>query len=917
MTYSHRSSTDPCADEPIHLVGRIQPYGLLLTAGADGLIRHISDNCYTWLEAHASAVLGTSLRAWFVSEDGAPELDSVFDATEPENSPFLLGRYTIRGNARVRVTVTVHRIGALTCFECDLSVDASGRWVGKHTAITLDKMQRAPDLSHLCNVLVEEICKLFRFSHVMVYAFDAHWDGTVLAEAKLPQVDSFLGQRFPASDIPAQARAIFLKNWFRIVEDIEAVASPIVALGGTASGPPLDLTRCFLRTSSPVHIEYLRRMGVRSTLTISLVEDGKLWGLIACHDVKPHAFDASERQAIEQMARLASSLLPQKVLYEGAAYRDRLFAICGALGDQLRCATDLTASLHAATPTFVALMGGKNTSVATFFDGVWRTQGAVPKKPALTALLAWLCGEMIAKAVYVSHQLTRDIPTLKIDEEINGLLAIRVTETKDDFLLWFRQDTVQTVRWAGKPEKKVHLCDGELFYEPRMSFAPWKEKVRGLSSPWLAVEEEVALTLRQYLVQVDLTRQIRRERQAREQVEREKLRFGLLSAVNETLGASFNTDETFARVVRILTQSFCDAAVYLRLEPAGLSHRMVASDGDAACIAALLAGMREAHDLAPATKTGSLEAFERAKSAHRVLAAPIRVRDCVQGFLYIGRREEALLFGPSDENFFAQVTLRMVSAAENALLYHDSQQATHARELILGVVSHDLRNPLTAMLLTSQVMRRRAESHFEKVSAAWLLKSLGKIEGAGARMERLIADLLSLSKIESGHFAVEAAPVDLCALITSAAELLEPLACAKSIALATALPEKSLSVVVDTARIHQVLSNLVGNALKFTPVGGSITLGAAPDAVGALLFVRDTGSGIHAQALPKIFERFWQGQPAAHHGAGLGLAITRGIVEAHGGHVWAESPPGEGATFYVQLPAGGPSHAQPASTGAH
>lgn len=269
-------------------------------------------------------------------------------------------------------------------------------------------------------------------------------------------------------------------------------------------------------------------------------------------------------------------------------------------------------------------------------------------------------------------------------------------------------------------------------------------------------------------------------------------------------------------------------------------------------------------------------------------------------------------FDDADVAFSQEVTGRMALAVDNARLYQEAQRAVRAREDTIAIVSHDLKNPLNAIRLNTQVLHRlvpklAGDSPELREKTERLVASMEKAALQGAR---LITDLLDFGKMASGTFTVSKSPVDVHHLLQETTEALRPLAAARHLTLEEASPPGECTLPCDHDRVFQVLSNLVGNAIKFTPEGGHILLRAERREGEALISVRDTGEGISENALPHIFERYWQPEQTRHQGAGLGLSIVKGIVEAHGGRIWVESRPGTGTTFFFTLPEGEPQGEQ-------
>ncbi len=280
-----------------------------------------------------------------------------------------------------------------------------------------------------------------------------------------------------------------------------------------------------------------------------------------------------------------------------------------------------------------------------------------------------------------------------------------------------------------------------------------------------------------------------------------------------------------------------------------------------------------------------------------MVAVPLRVGDRSLGVLALYWAESDRRYTSEDLVLVEELARRAALAVENARLFHEAQHATRARDEMLGVVAHDLRNPLNTIVMGASTM---LELLPDKPP---LLRNHAQIvRRAADRMNRLIQDLLDVRRIESGRLAIDPRSVTVALLVDETMEMLRPLAAAASLELVTDLAPELPRVRADSGRILQVFSNLVGNAIKFTPAGGCITIGAAPSDAEVRFAIADTGPGIAAEQLPHVFGQFWQGTRGDRRGIGLGLAIAKGLVEAHGGRIWVESQVGEGSRFYFTLP---------------
>ena len=291
-----------------------------------------------------------------------------------------------------------------------------------------------------------------------------------------------------------------------------------------------------------------------------------------------------------------------------------------------------------------------------------------------------------------------------------------------------------------------------------------------------------------------------------------------------------------------------------------------------------------------------------------VIAVPLEVEGQVLGVLMLVQTESGRRFGATDMALADELARRASIALEHARLYHAAQEATRARDDLLTVVAHDLRNPLNTIFMSTELL-------LELESLAALpaeARHITIIRRSAETMNDLIQDLLDVKRIEMGQLAIEARPVAVQRVIAESLELLRPVAASRGQQLEQRSPDDLPRGFADPGRIQQVLSNLVGNALKFTPAGGSVYVTADQLENEIRIAVTDSGPGIATDQLPHVFGRFWQGTRSDRRGIGLGLAIAKGIIDAHGGRIWVESPADEGATFYFTLPTaevGAPVHA--------
>jgi PAS domain S-box-containing protein len=403
----------------------------------------------------------------------------------------------------------------------------------------------------------------------------------------------------------------------------------------------------------------------------------------------------------------------------------------------------------------------------------------------------------------------------------------------------------------------------------------------------------------------------------------------LLAEVNVALSASIDYEQTLATVTRLAVQHVADWCCVDVFEEHGELRRLKVASADPAdeALCAVLERMPPRRDLPHLSRfvleggrpfivenltpelvesfVQSPEHLEaaRATGVTSLIGVPLLSRGKPFGVLLFASSNHHRVYGPSDLRWAEAIADRSAVAIENARLYRASVQASLLREQVLGVVAHDLRNPLSTILLQEAAIRARRGSEGE----------LDVIRRAARRMHRLIQDLLDVSLTEAGTLPLNKTHLSATDLIVESVELQKALA-TSSIELRIDAGIDIPEVWGDRDRLLQVFENLIGNALKFTSPGGCITVGATSKDREVVFFVADTGCGIAPDALPHVFDKFWQATRGDRRGAGLGLPIVRGIVEAHGGHVWVESALGRGSTFFFSIPKGDSPLDQPAAT---
>ncbi|MEM9484791.1 MAG: ATP-binding protein [Cyanobacteria bacterium P01_F01_bin.116] len=367
---------------------------------------------------------------------------------------------------------------------------------------SINQLESTAELHAFCQVIVREVRKVTGFERVMLYRFDDDGHGEVVAEEKCDEMEPYLGLHYPESDIPKTARQMFLSNWIRVIPNAAATAVDLYPVENPVTQQPTDLTHSILRSAYPCHLEYLHNMGVGASLTISLMKDNKLWGLIACHHRTPKYVPYELRKACEFLGRVIFSEIATREEVADHAHRIRLANVQSDLIDAMSQADYFVEGLTSDQSRLLELVGASGAAV--YFGNQWTLVGATPSEDELTYLVQWL-GKQLEDDVFYTDAL----PLIYSDAQrfkglASGLLAIPIS--RRSYVLWFRPEVIQTVNWGGDPNNAYAIEESEdgLRLSPRQSFALWKETVRCKSLHWKAIEIKAALELRKAVVNVVL-----------------------------------------------------------------------------------------------------------------------------------------------------------------------------------------------------------------------------------------------------------------------------------------------------------------------------------------------------------------------------------------------------------------------------
>lgn len=491
--------------EPIHAPGSIQPHGILFVLQEPQLnILQVSQNAFEFIGRHPQELLNQSLATVLDRQQLEVIQDSLLKNFESIN-PLKLSI-----NTQERLLFfdgIIHRHDGVLLLELELTqVKQNTNFFSFYhqTKSSINQIQKAATLQQMSQIVVEEIRKITGFDRVMIYRFDPQGSGVVIAEDKEDRLNSLLDLHYPAFDIPLEARELFTFNFLRLIPDVGQPPVAIVPIDNPTTQRPLDLSWAILRSVAPCHTEYLQNMGVKASMTISLIRDHKLWGLIACHNYSSSKYVPYEvRSVCEFLGQIMSLELAAKADHEDLDYKMKLQFLQPEFVKSLTQAENLLTGLVESSSNLLQLMSASGAAIC--WDDEITTIGQTPQLEDIQALLTWL-EPQISNNIFYTHELSKlYLAAASFQATASGVLALAISQTRRTYILWFRPEVAQTVSWGGNPQQTfAEGRGGTLRLFPRKSFELWQEIVRSTALPWKPCELEAVADLRSVIVGVVL-----------------------------------------------------------------------------------------------------------------------------------------------------------------------------------------------------------------------------------------------------------------------------------------------------------------------------------------------------------------------------------------------------------------------------
>lgn len=493
---------DNCAREPIHIPGSIQPHGVLMVLSDPGLsVLQVSENVVAFLGITAQQLLDQGLSA-FLNEDQLARVRFAFSSSDPkEHNPVQL-QLPCR-HADIQLDGVVHRYEGFCLLELEPTEPPTSLYFRdfyKTVSKATTRLQMESTLQGVLEAAASEFRKISGFDRVMIYRFSDSGEGEVVAESKIDSAEPYLGLWYPASDIPEQARRLYLLNPIRCIPEVPYKPVQLAPVINPVSSAPTDLSFAGLRSVSPIHVEYLVNMGVSASMSVSIMREGKLWGLVSCHHFSPRFIAFETRNACVFLGQVLSGEITRREAEQEAAFGAKAIGLQAKFLELMAAAPNPLLGLVTSSPNLLDLIPAGGAAAVT--GDKFQTVGITPGYDEVMAILQSL-RELKAPSTFVTRSLKNHFSVSRqLKVTASGMIVLHIPREPASYVLFFRPEVAQTVRWGGDPNKPVQMSDDGFRLSPRKSFQVWQETVEGTALPWTANEVRVADELRKLILAV-------------------------------------------------------------------------------------------------------------------------------------------------------------------------------------------------------------------------------------------------------------------------------------------------------------------------------------------------------------------------------------------------------------------------------
>ncbi len=853
-----KKAIDGCDNEPIHIPGSIQPHGYLLVLNDNFDIVKVSENFIELVGNSLTDTIGHNL-VDYITEDKLSKLreiisSGILNPIRYTTVSFYLNNIEYNFDAVLHYSDDVI-ILELERHEHDRSVQINNDLYQQVMHFSVE-LQRVHEQGILFDFVVDQIQKLTGFARVKLYKFDENWNGKVVAEKREMYMSSYINLHFPASDIPKQARALYARNYLRLIPDVNFNPVPILPDDKHSDGMPIDLSYSCLRSVSPVHMEYLRNMGVKASMSISVIQNNRLWGLIACHHNKPFYVPYPLRMTAELMAHTFSAYLSNVIRSREEMSNEQKRAGLRELNVAFSSDQNLIDTLKHKQHLLLEAVDADGVIIS--LNGKVVVFGLTPEVSFATKLINWIEDNHEGDC-FVTESIGRDVG-FEMDEQTaaGGVMAIPISSAMMDYLIWFRQEKVEDVEWAGRPEKSVRKTDVGYHLTPRASFQRWQENISGYARKWSEADVGIARSITRLMLN-------KKYRDSINQAD-----YDLQFILNNSRAYIYILDRNgkIAKINEAAMHEFC----FDNDQVIGEHYKDVFNEEMATLIAEHQRQVLETQQSVTMKRDFTIYS----KDYHLISV-------------------EFPLYDIDDEIYaFCNIS---TDISELHQTQQELERSNKELERMAYIASHDLQEPIR---MISSFMKLLQEEHSDKLDD----EAKDYIDFAilsADRMKALVLDLLHYSRLNNVEEHPE--PID------TAKELNDTLKQFKlsekykdaNIIVKTDIPE----VKIKPEHFSCLMQNLIGNGLKYQSKDASpeIIIDCEEQDRGWLFSVADNGIGIAPENQEKVFLIFKRlHNRDEYEGTGIGLALCARIVERYHGNIWVESEPGKGSKFFFLIP---------------
>lgn len=498
MAKRNNFDSDFCGSLPLHSINSIQDYGYLLVVDPQTHnIIQASENTHEISGLDVKDLVNKPLGD-FITSEGIGQIKNIVEKGLKSRIPLDL---TFNGNGKAGVFHALLHVKTeyilIELEEVNESVERSFKAVFQEVKHVIAALEGAETVQEVCNIAVHELRKISGFDGVLMYRFDEDWNGTVIAEEKDNRLDAYIGQTFPASDVPRQARELYLKNPYRLIPNRDYKPIRLYPVINPVTSAFINLSDCNLRSVAAVHLEYMGNMKIKASMSIRVLHDEKLWGLISCHHIEEQYLDYEICSVFEWLSGVISSRISLILNKEKFEFVQMLHDQRAALVDRVYAADNISTLFKDQDSDLLKFF---NASGAVLIqDGQLHSTGSVPQSDEIDHLLFWLEGKSVDKIFYSNNLSGIYDDAVAFAAEGSGILVIPIHSGKSEYLICFRPELIEDIRWGGDPNQAIRFDQDNKNYHPRNSFKLWKETVVHHAAPWAPQELEIAASLRSFL----------------------------------------------------------------------------------------------------------------------------------------------------------------------------------------------------------------------------------------------------------------------------------------------------------------------------------------------------------------------------------------------------------------------------------